>query len=488
MGFSVISTDQNSSYNIYNDSIVTLLEGVTVSSAEDGFLGRDNGSDALSDVQLNILGTVITAEDGVEFEFYPELVSNTDIFVGASGQIISGGRGIAIAGANNVTITNDGSIYADNLGISISFGFNEPNQDATVNNSGTITSELGSAILGRVDGTAYVINSGTLTGAGTDFYATISMTVQLDLVNSGNIFAIKGNAIETDHDSDSILNTGFIGGDVHLKAGHDTITNAGLISGDVDLGANDDTYTGIGDGVVVGTVMGEDGNDTLHGSSAEDRLDGGSGEDNLKGGGGSDALTGGGENDYIMGDADQDTITGDSGDDTIFGGTGDDEIDGGADNDNIRGGSGDDTVNGSDGNDVLRGSSGNDIVDGGANNDKLYGGAGDDEIIGGTGKDVMRGNAGADTFVFQTEFDANTTDAVDRIRDFEQGIDKIDISAIAGFEFIGDSSFSGTGSEVRYQTTGSGLRFEIDVDGDGVADMRINVNSISELLESDFIL
>ncbi|MEP3946018.1 M10 family metallopeptidase C-terminal domain-containing protein [Ascidiaceihabitans sp.] len=132
---------------------------------------------------------------------------------------------------------------------------------------------------------------------------------------------------------------------------------------------------------------------------------------------------------------------------------------------------------------------GNDTLIGGEGNDTLNGGAGDDEITAGLGKDVMRGNRGEDVFII-TEALGSTTSAVDRIRDFQSGQDLIDLSAIATFDFIGSAAFSGTGAEVRFQTTGSGLRFDVDMDGDGdgSADMRVNMNNISVLTTEDFIL
>lgn len=58
---------------------------------------------------------------------------------------------------------------------------------------------------------------------------------------------------------------------------------------------------------------------------------------------------------------------------------------------------------------------------GGAGIDKLSGGAGDDVLNGGAGRDFLTGGAGADTFTFDTSFDT------DRIRDFTQAEDLIDL-------------------------------------------------------------
>jgi Ca2+-binding RTX toxin-like protein len=93
------------------------------------------------------------------------------------------------------------------------------------------------------------------------------------------------------------------------------------------------------------------------------------------------------------------------------------------------------------GDDQLYGGSGNDTLFGGAGHDTLFGGAGDDIIIGGPGRDVLYGGAGIDRFVYQ---DRNYGDDLrdgdvyahdsggrwqtrDVIKDFEVGVDKIDL-------------------------------------------------------------
>jgi hypothetical protein len=62
----------------------------------------------------------------------------------------------------------------------------------------------------------------------------------------------------------------------------------------------------------------------------------------------------------------------------------------------------------------------------GTNNDDVINGlAGDDSITGGAGDDILIGGAGADTFIWQAG-DAG----IDRIEDFNLGVDVIDISDI----------------------------------------------------------
>ncbi|MEM9141234.1 MAG: M10 family metallopeptidase C-terminal domain-containing protein, partial [Pseudomonadota bacterium] len=63
-----------------------------------------------------------------------------------------------------------------------------------------------------------------------------------------------------------------------------------------------------------------------------------------------------------------------------------------------------------------------DTLDGGAGDDRIYGHEGADRLIDGAGKDNLTGGAGADVFVLSADGQA------DAIKDFEVGVDRIDIS------------------------------------------------------------
>jgi len=102
----------------------------------------------------------------------------------------------------------------------------------------------------------------------------------------------------------------------------------------------------------------------------------------------------------------------------------------------LAGHNGNDTLEGFAGDDHLKGRDGNDRLLGGAGNDELEGGAGNDLLIGGAGDDVLYGGAGADRFVFASG------DGVDEIKDFEAGVDKIDLSA-AGVTSFDDLVITG---------------------------------------------
>ncbi|WP_373502162.1 M10 family metallopeptidase C-terminal domain-containing protein, partial [Aestuariivirga sp.] len=104
--------------------------------------------------------------------------------------------------------------------------------------------------------------------------------------------------------------------------------------------------------------------------------------------------------------------------------------------------------------------------------------------------DTLRGGGGADSFVFETATDSMTGQR-DVIEDFEQGIDLIDVSAIASFAFIGDAAFEASGaSQLRFvQRNVSSLTVvEGDVDGDGLTDFQVALTGLLTIQASDFVL
>jgi Ca2+-binding RTX toxin-like protein len=143
-------------------------------------------------------------------------------------------------------------------------------------------------------------------------------------------------------------------------------------------------------------------------------------------------------------------------------------------------------------------SDGSYLLQSGAGTDTLTAGGGADVLYGGGGADSLRGNAGADTF----RYDA-TTDSVasgfDTIQDFAHALDRIDVSridAVSGtpgddaFTFIGSAAFTAAG-QLRAFDTGGGLwQIEGDVNGDGTADLviQVHVDAAQPLTGADFIV
>lgn len=150
--------------------------------------------------------------------------------------------------------------------------------------------------------------------------------------------------------------------------------------------------------------------------------------------------------------------------------------------------SGKDFLKGAAGKDLIRGGAQNDTLKGDKGKDKMFGGAGNDKMVGGSGKDTTTGNGGSDTFRFLKASDSKTGSNSDVIKDFNKGVDKIDLSALTATPFTFGSSFSGTGPSVTTNKNATKLFVRVDVDGDANADMRIILEGVNNLSSGDFIL
>ena len=156
------------------------------------------------------------------------------------------------------------------------------------------------------------------------------------------------------------------------------------------------------------------------------------------------------------------------------------------------------TIHGGGGADTIIGGTGNDFFIGNAGNDTLYGLGGNDALTGGLGADQLRGGAGADYFRYLSVAQS-TTGSVDRILDFRH-VDRIDLSTIdangnAGdgnnaFTFIGANAFGNVAGQLRAYQSGADWFVEGDVNGDGLADLIIQVTlpDATALGAGDFIL
>jgi Ca2+-binding RTX toxin-like protein len=200
---------------------------------------------------------------------------------------------------------------------------------------------------------------------------------------------------------------------------------------------------------------------------------------------GIEGLFGSNFNDVLAGDANSNSLFGEQGDDQIFGGGGDDILVGGAGADQLDGGTGfnyasfgaaitvslanaslntgeaagdtyvnvqgllgssyNDTLYGDGSVNVIQGGAGNDTIYGGGGNDLLTGGEGDDVLIAGKGTSQLYGDVGADTFKFVSAGDSQKTEQIapTELKDFQTGVDKIDISAIQpqSFQILQENGF-----------------------------------------------
>ena len=99
--------------------------------------------------------------------------------------------------------------------------------------------------------------------------------------------------------------------------------------------------------------------------------------------------------------------------------------------------------------DTLIGSSGANTLSGAAGNDTIRGGGGADRIHGGDGVDTMYGESGADIFVFQSTAESTPSLGGDTVKDFQKGLDRIDLSGIDA-----NINASQGGDQAFYRLTG----------------------------------
>ena len=113
--------------------------------------------------------------------------------------------------------------------------------------------------------------------------------------------------------------------------------------------------------------------------------------------------------------------------------------------------------------DVLQGTELGERIDGEKGNDRIDGKAGNDVIVGGIGQDDLTGGSDSDTFVYETFKDRNDT-----IRDFEAGIDTIDLSLLfiePKFSSFDDSA-GRFDNYVRLRQRSQGVSVEVNQLGD----------------------
>lgn len=321
-------------------------------------------------------------------------------------------------------------------------------------------------------------------GAGTD---TISSVENLQGSNSddtlwGNASANSidgslGDDVINGNDGDDLISGGF---------GNDTISGQGdndIIDGGF---GDDDLYGGSGDDIIIGgdgedtvnytdRLAGTDLTITLRTASAQtvtgieqdtlltiEHIESGEGNDSLKGSNGDNNISGNGGDDVINGYGGDDGLAGGNGDDIMYGSDGNDLVFGNAGDDKLRGNNGDDILVGGDGIDDMNGGSGADQLYGVDGDDNMNGGTGNDIIEGGAGDDVVRGGTGVDIFVFQAGSE------IDRVRDWEDGTDLIDLSDY-GFadKATALTFFSQVGSNVRFINGGD----QLVIEGETLADI-----------------
>ncbi|HEY0647882.1 calcium-binding protein [Phenylobacterium sp.] len=239
------------------------------------------------------------------------------------------------------------------------------------------------------------------------------------------------------------------------------------------------------------TIWAGDGNDSVQGALLYQSIE-------FHGGLGNDSLAPGGKDVKAFGD---------EGNDTLWGGGGNDVLDGGAGDDDLHSAGGVDLVSGGAGNDTIQGSG---KLSGGDGDDRIQGSNGADQLVGGAGKDVLEGGYGADlivpdsldTIVYRYLDDSSAEWGIDQV-DWVAGA-RIDFSNLSdltlygaeeiNLQFIGNAAFATGGAtapdqmRLSYDAANAKTLIEIEVTGDGVADMVIQINGMHTLTASDFLL
>lgn len=441
-----------------------------------GILGSDNSQRV--QVGGSVVGTV-----GVDLNNYG------DVLVLMGGTIVGSSTGVQLGGGG--AVTNAGTLS----GFTAISGFGT----LSVNNSGAIIAQY-NAIHSEADLT--LVNTGQiLSGAGIYVGGT---------ANISNFGTIRGG-LYTYTGNDSFINQGLLVGSIYTGGGNDVFDNTGgRTTAIVDLAPGDDVFIG---GGFADLVLGGEGQDDLAGGGGDDRfyaisidgnddIDGGNGNDSYDGsnvtlamnvnlttglariGGATDTLAG---IENVWGGSAKDRLTGDAGDNRLIGNDGADSLAALGGNDRLHGGIGTDLLQGGDGNDRLNGNEGRDTLDGGAGNDVL---------IGSYDVDMFTGGAGDDRFVWTDfeEFIAGTG-GLERITDFTQGQDQIDLSSIdalftatgdQAFRFIGTTAISDYG-QISYRTTANATIIAIGFNTPTAFEV-IKLDGIIALTAADFVL
>jgi Ca2+-binding RTX toxin-like protein len=353
-------------------------------------------------------------------------------------------------------------------------------------------------------------------GAGDDIYYVDSRNdVVVELAGAG--YDIVRSTVSFDGRFTEVEEIQLLGADAANAVGNDlnnrlignsaaNILNGGRGADTMIGGEGDDIYyvDNIGDVIIEAEGQGRDHvystiSFNLNGQSLEDATLLGAGNTNLTGNDGDNVLTGNSGANILNGGRGADTMAGGAGDDIYYvdssrdvvieaGGQGRDHVystvtfnlNGQSIEDATLIGTLDRNLIGNTGHNVLTGNSGANIIIGGGGVDTIDGGAGNDVLNGGARRDYLTGGAGSDRFVYTNVSDSSYAD-YDRIMDLSDE-DIIDLSGIdADINTEGDQafalvdSFTGQAGQITL-TYNAGAGFTVlaaDVNGDGLADMRI---------------
>ncbi|PSJ36794.1 hypothetical protein C7I36_16385, partial [Zobellella taiwanensis] len=121
---------------------------------------------------------------------------------------------------------------------------------------------------------------------------------------------------------------------------------------------------------------------------------------------------------------------------------------------------------------TLLGGAGDDILIGAEGDDILYGGDGDDRLNGGLGNNILVGGQGEDTFLF-TQADEGSMNV---IKDFEKGVDTLDLS-----ELLADEETGNIADYLSFSQEGGDTLLSISPAGNGMAAQQIRFEDVDLL-------
>jgi len=451
-------------------------------------------------------------------------VGDDQLFGGNDDDYLDGGWGVDVM---NGGLGNDVYIVTDATDTIVE-GYHQGLDEVRTTHSFTLPDNVENGIVldQGWSGVTLVGNalSNTLTGGG--YSDNLQGGAGDDVITGGNgydtLVGNEGSDILRGGDSEDVLQPGLGSGDRvdggaslrdTLVLDYASLTDAIVIdtnTGAAQAGANHVSFAN----VEFFRITGGSGDDRLESGMWSDTLNGGIGADTLVGGAGGDTyyldssrdvvIEGTGTYAYsdfvftsvsvtLAANVEGGMLTGSAvrliGNDrknTLLGTDGDNVLWAGAENDTAEGGHGADELAGGDGDDILAGNR-DYIPDAGPD--------GSDTLTGGMGADFLTGDLSSDIFRFRDvaeSYGTRPTDTYtrhfDRIGDFSHAEhDIIDLSAIdanstqsgnQAFTLIGKNSFHHVAGELRQTTydigSSTAVLLEGDVNGDGVADFRID--------------
>jgi serralysin len=135
------------------------------------------------------------------------------------------------------------------------------------------------------------------------------------------------------------------------------------------------------------------------------------------------------------------------------------------------------------------------VVQGTSGSDHIFAKSDGNQLIGGGGRDFVFCGKGADILVYRSISDS-TGRLTDVVANYQGGVDKIDLRMLAQsngtealtLKFIGSAAFTGEKGAVHAVQTAVSTWVEADLNGDKVADLRIELQGLHKLVGSDFLL